>query len=311
MQLDGRDARELLRAGAVQREPAWSPDGRRIAFAADRGDGFDIYAVSARGGAPERVTSASRRRAHAVVDARRPHRLCASRPRCHAVGSLRRRSRRRCGPARADPPDAIARQRDPSARVAGRRARGVRVRSRQRGRRLRHLGDAPRGAGRRRRPARGPATRVARLRGQDGYPVVVARRRPRRVLRRARRCGFDVGRDRRSGSRSVGDAPAGGSRAADRRRRCSRRARGGSVAWSPDGRTLAIGEIPEPEPVYNGNPSADDTDRPPLFGVGGAYQLWTVAAPRPVDEGDAVAGAGACGRLAGAARRCSTPSGAR
>ncbi len=61
--------------------------------------------------------------------------------------------------------------------------------------------------------------------------------------------------------------------------------RGGWVAWSPDGRTLAIGEIPEPEPVYNGNPARDDTERPPVFGVGGAYQLWTVAAPRPVDEG--------------------------
>ena len=57
MQVDGRDARELMRADTVQREPAWSPDGKRIAFAADRGDGFDIYAVSSRGGSPERITS--------------------------------------------------------------------------------------------------------------------------------------------------------------------------------------------------------------------------------------------------------------
>jgi gamma-glutamyltranspeptidase len=61
--------------------------------------------------------------------------------------------------------------------------------------------------------------------------------------------------------------------------------RGGVVAWSPDGARLAIGELPAPEPVYNGNPSRDRGDRPPVFGVGDAFQLWTVAAPRPVDDG--------------------------
>jgi gamma-glutamyltranspeptidase/glutathione hydrolase len=60
---------------------------------------------------------------------------------------------------------------------------------------------------------------------------------------------------------------------------------GGAVAWSPDGRTLAIGEIPDPEPTYNGNPHRDRSDAPPVFGLGRAYQLWTVPAPRPIDEG--------------------------
>ena len=46
-----------MRDQDVQREPAWSEDGKRIAFAADRGEGFDIYAVSSRGGSPERITS--------------------------------------------------------------------------------------------------------------------------------------------------------------------------------------------------------------------------------------------------------------
>src|SRR5690349_19436708 len=31
---------------AVERDPAWSTDGKRIAFAADRGDGFDLYIVA-------------------------------------------------------------------------------------------------------------------------------------------------------------------------------------------------------------------------------------------------------------------------
>src|SRR5918992_2211444 len=56
MQADGREAKELMRGAGAQREPAWSPDGRRIAFAADRGDGFDIYLVAVTGGAPERLT---------------------------------------------------------------------------------------------------------------------------------------------------------------------------------------------------------------------------------------------------------------
>jgi gamma-glutamyltranspeptidase len=61
---------------------------------------------------------------------------------------------------------------------------------------------------------------------------------------------------------------------------------GGTIAWSPDGQTLAIGEIPEPEPSYNGNPQRDPSDPPALFGLGHAYQLWTVPAPRMVDEGE-------------------------
>jgi gamma-glutamyltranspeptidase len=60
---------------------------------------------------------------------------------------------------------------------------------------------------------------------------------------------------------------------------------GGSLAWSPDGRMIAIGEIPDPDPIYNGNPHRDRSDPPPVFGLGRAYQLWTVPAPRPVDEG--------------------------
>ena len=55
MQPDGKEGSELTKAQEVEREPAWSPDGKRIAFAADRGDGFDLYMVNSHGGVPERV----------------------------------------------------------------------------------------------------------------------------------------------------------------------------------------------------------------------------------------------------------------
>ena len=88
----------------------------------------------------------------------------------------------------------------------------------------------------------------------------------------------------------VGDRRA---RRDGRRRSCSTRA--GSPcwprvtaalpAWSPDGQTLAIGEIPEPEPSYNGNPQRDASDAAAALCLGRAYQLWTRAAPRPRGRG--------------------------
>src|SRR5689334_468343 len=34
----------------IEREPAWSPDGNRLAYAADRGNGFDIFVVAMKNG---------------------------------------------------------------------------------------------------------------------------------------------------------------------------------------------------------------------------------------------------------------------
>ena len=60
--VDGRDARTLVRwpsgKEVVERDPSWSPDGRWIAFAARLDEqGFDLYLVEARGGAPRRLTA--------------------------------------------------------------------------------------------------------------------------------------------------------------------------------------------------------------------------------------------------------------
>lgn len=66
--------------------------------------------------------------------------------------------------------------------------------------------------------------------------------------------------------------------------------KGGAPAWSPDGKTLLVSGLPDPQPVYNGNPLRDDVEAPPLFALNSAFQLWKVPAPLPVHEdGGAVA----------------------
>jgi gamma-glutamyltranspeptidase len=60
--------------------------------------------------------------------------------------------------------------------------------------------------------------------------------------------------------------------------------RGGAPAWSPDGRRIAIAELPPVEPSYNGNPLRNDDEPPPAFAAEG-FSLWTVDAPLPVDAG--------------------------
>jgi TolB protein len=48
--------RQLTQHFAIDTEPAWSPDGKQIAFTSDRGGQPQIYVVSATGGDAKRVT---------------------------------------------------------------------------------------------------------------------------------------------------------------------------------------------------------------------------------------------------------------
>ncbi len=59
---------------------------------------------------------------------------------------------------------------------------------------------------------------------------------------------------------------------------------GGAPAWSPDGRTLLVSGMPEPQPVYNGNPLRSENEPVPLFATTHAFQLWRVPAPLPVHD---------------------------
>lgn len=56
MDADGSRARPLTDHSGRDLTPAWSPDGRMIAFASDRAGDLDLYVVASRDGEPERVT---------------------------------------------------------------------------------------------------------------------------------------------------------------------------------------------------------------------------------------------------------------
>jgi Tol biopolymer transport system component len=56
MNADGSGLRRLTRNPAVDADPTWSPDGRRIAFESKRGGNFDIYVMNADGSGQRRLT---------------------------------------------------------------------------------------------------------------------------------------------------------------------------------------------------------------------------------------------------------------
>lgn len=57
MNSDGTGARQLTKLGAQSGAPAWSPDGKRLAFQSNAGIGhFDIFSIGVEGGAVRRET---------------------------------------------------------------------------------------------------------------------------------------------------------------------------------------------------------------------------------------------------------------
>jgi Tol biopolymer transport system component len=56
MNADGSNQRRLTRDRAADSFPAWSPDGRKIAFASNRDGNFEIYVMNAEGSAQTRLT---------------------------------------------------------------------------------------------------------------------------------------------------------------------------------------------------------------------------------------------------------------
>ena len=58
---EGGQARRLTTSEGAETEPAFSPDGRWIAFTGDYGGNQDVYLVEAEGGQPRRLTTSGDR----------------------------------------------------------------------------------------------------------------------------------------------------------------------------------------------------------------------------------------------------------
>jgi gamma-glutamyltranspeptidase len=309
---EGRQPRAVTPgSSAVQRDPAWSPDGTRIAFAVSATNGFDIHVAPARGGASLVVTTL-------VGDERWPswtpdgrlvfaHRAAprpgfaadpalqwdlyivspvAGSPSWQAPVALTDTAddeyQPRVSPdgqwvafvstrAAIDDVDVFA-MKLPAAGTA----RPVPLTARP---------SAPRDGA----PAAKGSTgaklpviaRVTRVRGEESSPSWAPD---------SARVAFYAVRD---GVGSVWVAPVEAPQEPEgdpvARPRTTAPPQlvsraGGAPAWSPDGRTLLVAGLPDPQPVYNGNPRRVETEPLPLFGSARAFHLWRVAAPLPVHE---------------------------
>jgi gamma-glutamyltranspeptidase/glutathione hydrolase len=314
---DGRQAKAVTTGdqSSIEREPAWSADGNKLAFAADRGEGFDIFVVSLKNGlaagTPVAVTTMAgdERWPSWTADGRLvfAHRDVkpSGRP---ADPSLQfdlfllspvAGSEAWQGPLpltettdsetypRVSPDGtkvAFVSERDseddvdlwwmpvPSAAIAKPIPLGARP--------PKPVSSSVPAVGDNGRPLR--AVRMTRVRGHEAYPSWAPDN--SRVAFYAVREGI--------GSVWVATAepprpeptedPLPRAKPAAQPQLVSRK--GGAPAWSPDGKSLLVSGLPDPQPVYNGNPLRNEVEAPPLFALNSAFQLWRMAAPLPVHE---------------------------
>ncbi len=291
---DGRDPKHVVTsrgAWVSERDPAWSPDGRQIAFAADANGGYDLYVVPSNGGAARKVTSRdgderwpSWTRDGRLLFSHRPH---GGRWQLHltaADGSGL--------PTAFTPDDAAEWQGQVSP--DGRQVVFVSDRDLE-------PGDASDVFVRALAPdAPSPPVRVTRGGGAEQWPAWAPDN--ARVAYLATRTGQGTGiwvsevnagagapdapggRGAQPGARAGGPGGRGGAAASGSQTQLASR-RAGTIAWSPDGQTLAIATVSTVTAAYNGNPSRSDDDPPAAFAEPGTLQLWRVAAPRPIDDG--------------------------
>ena len=273
---DGRGGRPLRgESSATERDPAWSFDGRLIAFAVDSGDGFDLFVGGADGKSIKRLTDAAGddrwptwTRDGRVVFSRRAHPFEPWR--LHVVSQG--------GGAAAPLFQDSGTDSEREARVSpdGARIAYISDRESEDGDVDLWIADLP-GESRSRTSSR---TRVTRVRGREAFPSWAPD--SSRLAFFAQREGFGS-----VWATSVESPPASGApprlRPAPQPVLVSRH--GGAPAWSPDGRRIAIAELPPAEPSYNGNPLRSDDEPPPAFAVAAGFSLWVVDAPLPVDAG--------------------------
>lgn len=285
MTRDGLGARPLVTWSdtppIAERDPAWSPDSRQLAFAADHGEGFDLYIVAGSGGEPQRLT-------YLPGDERWPSWTADG----HLVFAAfidgqwdlqRVPSIPPTGTPSAPVPltDTPEDETEPRVSPDGRHVAFVSTRESAEGETDIWMLDlaAEATAARGTLTARRRPVRIVEGRGDEWSPTWAPD--GQRIAFAATRDGVGslwvtpVDPGPRS-TATAPPAPAGGPVLVSRR--------AGQIAWSPDGRTLLVTGAPDPERGYNGQPQRDRRDRLPLFAGPEAYGVRFLPAPLPPDS---------------------------
>lgn len=298
MQPDATQGRVLVAWGdataVVERDPAWSRDGRRLAFAADRGEGFDLYLVDADGGTPTRLT-------FLPGDERAP----SWTPDGRLVFAHRARDQWDLsvvnveGTAPGVPPivhtltSTADDEEQPAVSPDGTRLAYVSSARDAEGQFdvwVRRLGSvaAPFDAGDGDLEAASEdstsAVRVTATPDRESHPTWAPD--GSRLAYASRRDGLGAVWVARVPDSDTVTAPVRDRPGTDSPVQVSRRA--AAPAWSPDGRTLLLADLADTDAGYNGAPLRSSTEPPPLFDRDTAYRLRSLPAPLPPDAGEQV-----------------------
>ena len=317
---DGRQPRALSAAdsGSVEREPAWSPDGTRLAYAAARGDSFDIVVASVKTGASSVVAAMAgdERWPSWTLDGRLVFAHRPAPPAGRAADASRQWDLYMASPVAGSDSwqtplpltDTTDSETFPRVSPDGKRLAFISERDAEDDVDIWWMAVPSAGAskpvplGTRPAPAREggaaskpPAvldpprvTRAVRARGIEAY-LSWAPDNNRLAFYAVREGIGSVWVTTVEPARPEGtDAPEPRVKPAAPPQLISRR--GGAPAWSPDGGTILVTGLPDPQPVYNGNPQRSELEAPPMFALNAAFQMWRVAAPLPVhDRGGEIA----------------------